>query len=155
MLFFFLRGCFSLELHFNTVNFSPLTVLFEEDNSKIFFKCFLVVATHEATRNRLEMAKSLHVFNFKCFKSLTAVRINVIIQTYTEHSTLISFFSWIYMYSFAEGLSKISGYIKNPQVSQDIDIVYLAKCFTPFFKEAETDLEWLFLMYNGDWNEKY
>lgn len=74
------------------------------------------------------------------------------IQTYTEHSTL---FSWIYMHSFAGRLGKVSGYIKNPQVSQGIDIVYLAKCFTPFFKEAESDLEWLFFMYNGEWTEKY
>lgn len=40
-------------------------------------------------------------------------------------------------------------------MSQDIDIVYFAKCFIPFFKEAESDLEWLFSMYNGGWNEKY
>lgn len=33
------------------------------------------------------------------------------------------------------------GLHKNPHVSQDIDIVYLPKCFIPFFQETESDLE--------------
>lgn len=44
------------------------------------------------------------------------------------------------MHSFAGGLSEISGYIKI-HMSQDIDIVYLPKCFIPYFKKAESDLE--------------
>lgn len=72
------------------------------------------------------------------------------VLTYAEGSPDLSFFSWIYMHSFAGGLSEITGYIENPQVSQGIDIVYFPNCCTSFFTEAESDLEGLFSMYKND-----
>lgn len=44
------------------------------------------------------------------------------------------------MHSFA-GLSEITVYTANPQVSQGTDIVYFPNCCTSFFTEAESDTE--------------
>lgn len=47
-------------------------------------------------------------------------------------------------------LPEITGYIENPQVSQGTDIVYFPNWYTPFFREAESDLKQLFSMYKND-----
>lgn len=53
------------------------------------------------------------------------------------------------LYAFVCRTKRDNCYIENPQVSQDIDIVYFPNCCTSFFTEAESDLEQLFSIYNN------
>lgn len=116
-----LRGCFSLELHFSTVNFSPLTILFEEDNSIIYvqnvFWLWPLMKSQGIGWKQLchcmySILNVLKPWLWICLTNENLLLEKVLWYKLTQHIAHLSlFFMNVYMFIYRE--IKISCYIKK------------------------------------------